>query len=160
MTSRKPLLPVADALAQITQAMHEMGTETLALTDAIDRVLAEDIHALVSHPPHDVSAMDGYAAASSDLAEDPTTLKVIGESAAGHPYDAPIEPQSALGFLQGLICHKGLMLLSSKDTSIDGDHVTILERLSPVVMFAGKPDFTKGDRIAEKGIRLDAGGLP
>ena len=158
MTSRKPLLPVADALAQITQAMPEMGVETLPLTNAIDRVLADDIHALVSHPPHDVSAMDGYAVALSDLADDQTTLKVIGESAAGHPYDAPIEPQSAVRIFTGAYLPQGAdAIVIQEDTSSDGDHVTILERPQPrrYIRKQGQ-DFAKGDVIAEKGTCLDA----
>ena len=162
MTSRKPLLPVADALAQIIQAMPEMGVEPLPLTDAFDRVLAEDIHALVSHPPHDVSAMDGYAVALSDLADGQTTLKVIGESAAGHPYDAPIEPQSAVQIFTGAYLPQGAdTIVIQEDTSIDGDHVTILERPQPrrYIRKQGK-DFAKGDVIAEKALALMQGGLP
>ena len=158
MTSRKPLLPVADALAQIIQAMPEMGIETLPLTDAIDRVLAEDIHALVSHPPHDVSAMDGYAVAMSDLVENQTTLKVIGESAAGHPYNAHLQPQSTVRIFTGAYLPQGAdAIVIQEDTSIDGDQVTILERPQQgrYIRKQGQ-DFAKGDVIAEKGIGLNA----
>ena len=158
MTTRKPLLPVADALAQISQAMPLMDTETLPLSDGIDRVLADDLRAVVSHPPHDVSAMDGYAVALSDLADDQTTLKVIGESAAGHPYDAMMDAQSAVRIYTGAYMPKGAdAIVIQEDTTIDGDQVTILDRPQSGRYIRKKgQDFTKGDVIAEKGIRLDA----
>ena len=158
MTNRKPLLPVADALAQITKAMPLMGVETIALADGLGRILAKDVQAEVSHPPHDVSAMDGYAVASADPKEDNPKLQVIGESAAGHPFDGALKPQSAVRIFTGAYLPQGAdAIVIQEDTHQDGDHVTILEK-PPAGKYIRKQgqDFAKGDVIAEKGTTLDA----
>ena len=45
-------------------------------TEADGRVLAEDVAALRTQPPADLSAMDGYAVRAADVASVPATLKV------------------------------------------------------------------------------------
>src|SRR5919112_2045977 len=68
------------------------GVERVALGDALGRVLAEDVVALVSVPPHDNSAVDGYAVCFADLAPDrDTVLPVVGRIAAGDT-PAPVDP--------------------------------------------------------------------
>ena len=158
MTSRKPLLSVEDAVQQITQAMPEMRPETITLENGLGRVLANDIHARVSHPPHDVSAMDGYAVALADL-DATDTLTVIGESAAGHPFDAVIKPGTAIRIFTGAHLPPGAdAIVIQEDTQpADGNTVTILEKPSPNRYIRPKgQDFAEGDRIAAKGQALNA----
>ena len=84
------LLPVDDALKAITEALSPIDKEDISMAEAaagdvMGRVLAEDVYAELFHPPHDVSAMDGFAVRHADLADLSKPLKIIGESAAGHP---------------------------------------------------------------------------
>ena len=61
--------------------------ERLSLRQSIDRVLAEDIIAEMNVPPYDNSAMDGFAFCADDIPRNGTvTLKVVGNSFAGHPF--------------------------------------------------------------------------
>ena len=67
--------------------------ERVALDAALDRVLAEDVVAGVSVPPHDNSAVDGYAVRFEDLsAERETVLPIVARVAAG---DRPVERDPA-----------------------------------------------------------------
>src|SRR6185436_2774686 len=79
--------------------------ETLPVDDVRGRVLARAIVALVTLPPWDNSAMDGYAVRAADLAgatEDaPARLAVIGEVPAGGRADRPVEPASAIRIATG-----------------------------------------------------------
>jgi molybdopterin molybdotransferase len=60
--------------------------ETVPLRAARGRVLAASVVAQRHVPPHDNSAVDGYAVFFDDLAADaPTVLPVTGRAAAGHP---------------------------------------------------------------------------
>ncbi|MBV6321313.1 gephyrin-like molybdotransferase Glp [Duganella violaceipulchra] len=82
-------LPVAEAQRIICERVAPVAaTERLALRDALDRVLAEDIISPINVPAYDNSAMDGYALRSADLppagAPD-ATFKVIGIAYAGRP---------------------------------------------------------------------------
>ena len=81
------LLPLADAQAHIAERYHCLvGTEMVALSAAVGRVLAADFIAPMHLPPQTNSAVDGYAVHFADLAADgPTLLPVLGRVAAGHP---------------------------------------------------------------------------
>lgn len=73
----------------------------MPLADASGRVLREDLVARWPLPPFDQSAMDGYAIATADLAEEgPWTLPVTGESRAGRrPPD--LAPRTACRIFTG-----------------------------------------------------------
>ncbi|GJJ03948.1 hypothetical protein RugamoR64_44860 [Duganella rhizosphaerae] len=82
-------LPVAEAQRIICERVTPVAaTERLALRDALDRVLADDIISPINVPAYDNSAMDGYALRGADLppagAPD-ATFKVIGIAYAGRP---------------------------------------------------------------------------
>ena len=80
------LLPTDAALAQLRERLVRVTeTETVPLLEALGRVLAEDIVAERSVPPHDNSAVDGYAIRFGDLdPEAETRLPITGRAAAGH----------------------------------------------------------------------------
>ena len=60
------------------------GVERVALGDALGRVLASDVVSPVSVPPHDNSAVDGYAVRFEDLSSDgDTVLPIVARIAAG-----------------------------------------------------------------------------
>jgi len=59
-------------------------TSTVGIFDALGRVLAQDVISPISVPPHDNSAMDGFAFNGAALAaQTPLTLKVVGTALAG-----------------------------------------------------------------------------
>jgi len=158
MTPRPPLLSVDDALDQIIKAVSTMPSERIAVEAALGHVLAADINANLSHPPADVSAMDGYAVHSSHLSSTPKNLTVIGESAAGHPFDGVLGADQAVRIFTGAYVPQGAdAIVLQEDTNRDGDVVTILEQPKPeqFIRKAGQ-DFSHGDLIASKGATLDA----
>lgn len=57
---------IAQALAWVDAATPRLETEEVALRDASERVLAEDIRAAAPIPPHDRAALDGFAVSASD----------------------------------------------------------------------------------------------
>ena len=62
------LLDPEEAMRQLLdQAQPLTETETLSLPQALGRVLATPIDATLDVPPHDNSAMDGYALRHADL---------------------------------------------------------------------------------------------
>ena len=65
------LMPVAEALARVLADAQPLPAETVPLDDAHGRVLTEDLDALRTQPPADVSAMDGYAVRAADVAPAP-----------------------------------------------------------------------------------------
>jgi molybdopterin molybdotransferase len=120
------LMPVAEALAQVLANTAPLGTEDVALSDAQGRVLAEDVIALRTQPPADVSAMDGYALRAADIVGAPATLTVIGEVAAGHPFAGRVDKgQAARIFTGGVLPDGADTVVIQELTRRDGDKVTV-----------------------------------
>ena len=150
------LMPVADALAAILEGSQPMPEEMVALEAAHHRVLARDVAAKRTQPPQAMSAMDGYAVRASDAAQVNARLKVIGEVAAGRPFDRAIGPgEAARIFTGGVIPDGADAVVIQEDTIADGNSITITEAASPGrnVRPAGV-DFSKGDVLLREGALL------
>lgn len=107
MTDR--FTPVADARAHILTACAPVaGTQRVPLRDALGRVLAADVISPVSVPPHDNSAMDGYAVRHADLSADgDTRLAVIGQAYAGHGWAGEVAAGQAVRIMTGAVMPAG-----------------------------------------------------
>ncbi len=149
------LLSVADALAAVLAQAAPLLSEPAALADAVGRVLAADLAALRTQPPADVSAMDGYAVRAEDVVA-PAVLRVIGEIAAGRPFDRRVLPGEAARIFTGAVMPPGAdTVVIQEVTSRDGDSVTIgrAEGKGRNVRHQGF-DFKEGEVLLEKGRRL------
>src|SRR4051812_40787198 len=95
------MLTFDEALARVLQTAPRLGAETVPVERALGRVLAETLRAENPLPPHDYSAMDGYAVALSTFnGPPPWDLPVLGESRTGRV--APrLEPGSACRIFTG-----------------------------------------------------------
>jgi molybdopterin molybdotransferase len=71
-----------EALSRILAEVVALPAESVVLSEALGRVLAEDIRADRDQPPFDRSAMDGYAVRSSQVKAG-MTYRVAGEAPAG-----------------------------------------------------------------------------
>jgi molybdopterin molybdotransferase len=150
------LMPVADALAAILEGSQPMPEELVALEAAHHRVLAHDVAARRTQPPQAMSAMDGYAVRAADASHAQTKLKVIGEVAAGRPFDRAIGPGEAARIVTGGVIPDGAdAVVIQEDTVADGNSITITEAASAGrnVRVAGV-DFREGDVLLSAGTRL------
>ena len=150
------LMPVADALAAILSGAEPLNEEMVALDAAFHRVLARDVAAKRTQPPQAMSAMDGYAVRVADACRVNARLKVIGEVAAGRPFDRKLGPgEAARIFTGGVIPDGADAVVIQEDTVVDGDGITITE-----AAVAGRHirpagiDFHEGDVLLASGRRL------
>jgi len=152
------LLPVEDALAQILDGVEPVGAETVGIADAARRVLAADIHARLTQPPFDASALDGFALRAADAANPPAKLRLIGEAAAGHAFEGSIGPGEAVRIFTGGPVPEGAdTIVMQENATHDGETVTVNER--PERGAAVRPrgqDFRKGEQLLPAGKRLNA----
>src|SRR4029453_62652 len=88
-------LRAAEAQRVVLDAVAPLAAETCTTADAHGRVLAEPVASRRTLPPFDVSAMDGYAVRSADLAGGAIALPVVFEMAAGAVPDRRLEPGQA-----------------------------------------------------------------
>jgi len=140
------MIPIEEALEKIRGAVGPVATEEIFVSDALGRVLAQDVVATVSHPPQAVSAMDGYAVRSEDVAKVPATLTQVGEAAAGHQFEGAIGPGECTRIFTGGGLPVGAdAIVIQEDTEAFGDTVTMKE--------AAKP----GDWVRPEGLDFMAG---
>lgn len=150
------LMPVTDALAAILDGADPLAEEIVALDSSFHRTLARDVAARRTQPPQAMSAMDGYAVRAADAADLSARLKVIGEVAAGRPFDRTIGPgQAARIFTGGVIPDGADAVIIQEDTAADGDTITISEAaIKGRHIRAAGVDFSEGDVLLAKGRRL------
>jgi molybdopterin molybdotransferase len=105
-------LSVAQAREAILTPLRPVaGVETLALAEALGRVLAQDLISPMNVPPHDNSAMDGYAFDGAALVADPgaaLTFSVAGTAYAGQAYTGDVAPGQAVRIMTGAVMPAGL----------------------------------------------------
>jgi molybdopterin molybdotransferase len=94
----RPLITIAEAHRFVLAATPRLPAEQVALSDALDRVLAADVPALGDVPPFPCSAMDGYAVTAGPAAR---TLTVVGESRAGSPSGRRLDDGEAIRISTG-----------------------------------------------------------
>lgn len=98
------LLTLDEAHEQVLKAARPLPAENVPIAAAAGRVCAEDVHARIDLPPFASSAMDGFAVLAADL---PGTLRISGESAAGRPFGARLEPGRAVAISTGAVVPEG-----------------------------------------------------
>lgn len=132
-------------------------TESVALDDALGRVLAEDIVARRDQPPFAGSAMDGYALRGADT---PGRLRVIGEAAAGRGFDGALGQGEAARIFTGAPMPEGAdCVLIQEDAKREGD-VLIAPGVEPGRHVRARGvDFHAEDILLRRGARLDGVGL-
>ncbi|QOZ25832.1 gephyrin-like molybdotransferase Glp [Bradyrhizobium sp. CCBAU 51753] len=150
------LMPVADALSAILDGAEPLPEEMVGLDAAYHRTLARDVAALRTQPPQAMSAMDGYAVRAADAADLSARLKVIGEVAAGRPFERTVSAGEAVRIFTGGVIPDGAdAVIIQEDTRADGDHITITE--TAVTGRHIRPpgvDFREGDVLLAAGSRL------
>ncbi len=116
---------VNDFLNRLVTPVAE--TESLPIFQALGRVLAQDIVSPISVPPHDNSAMDGFAFAGADLSTDrPTRLRIVGTAFAGEPWPGLPAAGDCVKIMTGAIMPPGLdTVVPVEFVEVNGDTVTV-----------------------------------
>jgi molybdopterin molybdotransferase len=160
------LMPVAEALAAVLAGAEPSAEEMVALDAAYHRVLARDVASLRTQPPQAMSAMDGYAVRAMDASHLKARLKVIGEVAAGRPFERAVGPGEAVRIFTGGVIPQGTdAVVVQEDTLADGASITITEaavrgrHIRPAGVDFNKGDvlLTRGTRLADRHLSLAAG---
>jgi molybdopterin molybdotransferase len=155
------LLTVDEALARILDGVTPLGSESVGLLAAAERVLGEDVTAKLTQPPFDASAMDGYAVRAADVAMVPAELRVIGESTAGGPFDGTVAAGEAARIFTGGSVPRGAdAVVIQEDTDRSGEVLSVREaaQAGAHIRSAGG-DFRQGDVLLRAGRLLDASAI-
>jgi molybdopterin molybdotransferase len=157
-------------LAQLVQPVREQ--ETVPLMQAHGRILAQDVVSPISVPPHDNSAMDGYALRGAELqAGQVTHFKVVGTAFAGAAWQGSVQAGECVRIMTGAIMPTGLDTVAPQElVKTEGDMVQIPSgllqsgdnrRLLGEDLMAGQPALRAGTRLTPAACGLLASlGLP
>jgi molybdopterin molybdotransferase len=150
------MIPVEEARERLLATLVPLGSEQIPVSEALGRVLAEDVAARRTQPPVALSAMDGYAVRAADVAQIPARLRVVGAAPAGKSYDKSVGAGEAVRIFTGAPMPAGAdAVVIQEDTDRDGD-VVIVKESSAVgrhVRDAGL-DFREGQVKLTAGRRL------
>ena len=133
------------------------GTAVLPLFDALGRVLAHDILSPISVPPHDNSAMDGFAFDGTQLAHGgPLRLKVVGTALAGKAWQGQVLAGECVKIMTGAIMPAGLDTVAPQElVQRSGEHVEI----PPGVLRPGDNRRFAGEDLMQGHSALAAGAI-
>jgi molybdopterin molybdotransferase len=157
-------------LAELVQPVQ--GTETVPTLEALDRIVAHDVVSPISVPPHDNSAMDGFAFPGAALAPDaPTRFRVVGTALAGQAWAGQVQAGECVRIMTGAIMPQGLDTVAPQElVQVDGEHITVPpgvlrtgdnRRLLGEDLMAGQAALQAGTRLSPAACGLIASlGLP
>lgn len=147
------LMSVEATRAAMLGAVGPLGPVELPLAEALGLTLAEDILAVRDQPPFTNSSMDGWAVRSADGAG---RRRIVGESAAGHGFGAPLGEGEAVRIFTGAALPEGAdAVVIQEDARREGDAVEVpASAPGDNVRRAGR-DFRAGAALLAEGLRLD-----
>ncbi|MBX7480946.1 molybdopterin molybdotransferase MoeA [Qipengyuania qiaonensis] len=149
-----------DAMSLLADNIVPLDAEVVALADAAERRLAEDVVARLPSPRKTVSAMDGYAVRLKTVAAG-STLRIVGESRPGRPHLTSIAKGEAVRIFTGApIPENADGVIIQEYAERDGDNVRFAEGFGPSAHVRHRgSDFDKGDVLLSSGTKLDPGSL-
>jgi molybdopterin molybdotransferase len=126
------MIPISRAIQIVLDQAPKPASEELALAEATNRILAEDIIADTDLPPFDRAQMDGYAVRAADVANTPAQLKVVGESAAGAGWHHEMHSGEAVRIMTGAPVPLGADAVQQVELTREPDGARTVEILESV----------------------------
>jgi molybdopterin molybdotransferase len=153
------LMPVEEALQRLLAVAPQIvETRKLAPGEAAGFTLASAAVAVLTQPPFNASAMDGYAVRAADLVPE-GSLRVVGESAAGRPSRQRLGAGEAMRIFTGAPVPPGADTVVPQENVVrlDGGYIRLLqtEPRGRHVRALGL-DFSAGAELLRAGLRLDS----
>ncbi|MGM9428547.1 molybdopterin molybdotransferase MoeA [Hydrogenophaga sp. MI9] len=161
---------VNDFLARLVEPVRE--TESCGIFEALGRVLSDDVVSPISVPPHDNSAMDGFAFDGSQLRfGEALSLRCLGTAFAGQAWNGQAGAGDCVKIMTGAIMPAGMdTVVPVEFVKVDGDAVTVPadvvrpgdnRRLLGEDLMAGRPALRRGQTLGPAALGLIASlGLP
>ncbi len=147
-------LSVSAAQQCVLNHMRLTGVESVSIYQALGRVLAEDVYANRDLPPYDVSAMDGFALRSADVAQAPASLQIIEDIKAGDRPQHALQAGQCARIMTGAPVPPGAdTVIRVEDSEMQGETQVCIKLSVP----AGNDIRRQGESMASGEIILNAG---
>jgi molybdopterin molybdotransferase len=130
-----------------------LGSETVPLADAANRILAQDVTADVNMPPFDKAAMDGYACRRTDLGN---LLTVIETIPAGRMPSLTVGPGQCSRIMTGAPVPAGAdcVIMQEHTESPGPETVRFTGRSTDTNICRMGEDIAQGDTVLRRGDRI------
>jgi len=147
------LLTLEEAQERVLELARRLPVEVVPIAEAGGRVSAEDVRAQVDLPPFASSAMDGFALRASDA---PGSLRVVGESAAGQPFESGVELGCAVAISTGAVVPEETDAVVPIEIVVRKDNrVEIAQSVDPGTHVRPRGgDVAAGEVVVPAGVRL------
>lgn len=149
-----PPLPLDEAQARLLESVTPLGSEWVPVTQANGRYLSEPLTARRTQPAADLSAMDGYAVRAEDCAG---PWRIIGESAAGHPFAGQLSSGEAVRISTGAqMPAGGGAVLLQENARREGETLALNGEGEPTARHIRRAgfDFASGDELLRRGLAI------
>ncbi len=153
------MISLSEAIRKTLEMTSRLPVESVPLSEASGRILAEEVATDIDMPPFDKSSMDGFALRAHDCAKLPATLEVAGQIPAGTYPDFQISKGQAAGIMTGAPMPDGADSVQQveKTQSPTPTSVSILEPVRPGQNVARRGEImTTGQRVLASGVRISA----
>jgi molybdopterin molybdotransferase len=149
------LLTLEEAQERVLACARPLPAERVPIAEAAGRAAAEEVRARVDLPPFASSAMDGFAVRAADL---PGTLRIVGESAAGRPFEGRLEAGGAVAISTGAVVPQGADAVVPVERVVQQDnHVEISSAQDAGAHIRPRGgDIAEGDVVVPARVRLTA----
>jgi molybdopterin molybdotransferase len=150
------MLTVEEALEEVLSRTRVLEPESIDVTEALSRVLAEPVVSRREVPPWPNSSMDGYAIRAGDTLGGAARLRVVTHIAAGALPARAIGSGEAARIFTGAPLPDGAdAVVPQEDVEVDGDHVRVSATIARDAFVRPRgEDVRAGDRVLEPGQRL------
>lgn len=152
------MIELSEALDLVVQNAYNNSSETIAVAQASNRILTEDIVAPINLPPFNASAMDGWAVNTQST----PPLKIQGESKAGSTEKYKLQEGYAIQIFTGSAIPEGadcvirIEDISKTEESVDFDPSLLIK--DQFIRHEGN-HVQKESVVLEKGQKLHAAGI-
>jgi len=135
--------------------ISNLSTQKLFVTDALNRILAEDITALENSPAFETSGMDGYAIKYDDL--ELGKIKIIDKNPAGTVVESSVTNGTTIKTFTGSLMPQGSdTLIPIENVTVEGNFIIINENVHKgfAVRVIGE-NYKENELLIKKGTFID-----
>jgi len=152
------MITVEQAIQQLQQALVRLPVERILVAEAVGRCTSSEVNAPHDHPLYDMSAVDGYALASTAQNE----WSVVGEVAAGSVFDRALKEGEAVRIFTGAAVPDGAdTVVMQEFVERNGDRISHRDdrlRKGSNIRYQAE-QVRKGDVLLQPGIALNAAAI-
>lgn len=141
------LLDLEAAQARLIALANTGPPVLLPYQQALNHYLAADLIALRTQPEMPLSAMDGWAVRQADM---PGPWRIVGESAAGHPFSGRVDAGQTVRISTGAVLPNGSDMVVVQEQC---------ERVGDTITFSGAPPSPLGRHVRREGLDFRAGSV-